>query len=109
MWRRFVRPALLGIALSASGVAAQESVYPTLTLSADDSETRRPSISRLQFQAYGRDFALSLQSNDRIKAGLAPATQARLGATRLYRGELDGYPGSWVRLTEHNGSISGVV
>jgi hypothetical protein len=66
-------------------------------------------MTHLRFHAYGRDFDLDLQSNDRLKAGLAPVTQARLGAIRLYRGELDTYPGSWVRLTEDHGDISGVI
>jgi hypothetical protein len=66
-------------------------------------------LSGIEFSALGRKFVLDLQSNDRIKAGLSPAEQGRLGGVRLYRGVLAGYQHSWARLAEHNGEISGVV
>jgi hypothetical protein len=69
-----------------------------------------PVTQRLSFVAYGRQFVLELESNARLLAAL-PATrrQALQARHQLYRGRLEGLPGSWVRLTRTGGKLSGVI
>jgi len=62
-----------------------------------------------EFDAYGRRFALSLQSNDRALNRLKAAHPQTLAGYRLWRGALDGQPGSWTRLTEHAGRFEGAI
>lgn len=64
--------------------------------------------AKAAFSAFGRKFRISLQGNDRIKAGLDAELMARVADVHLYRGRLDGVPESWVRLAERDGELSGV-
>ncbi|MFO1392706.1 MAG: M12 family metallo-peptidase [Steroidobacteraceae bacterium] len=70
-------------------------------------ESGRP--SRVRFEAFGRPFELDLQSNEQILRALPAATRARLPAHALYRGSLNGLPGSWVRLTRIDGRLYGAI
>jgi hypothetical protein len=62
---------------------------------------------RAEFDAYGRRFALALESNDRLvksmlrKAGRKPP--------RVLRGKVAGVAGSWVRLTRVGNGIEGAI
>jgi hypothetical protein len=67
------------------------------------------SAGHTEFDAYGRRFALNLQSNDRALARLKAAQPAALAGYRLWRGALDGQSGSWTRLTERAGRLEGVI
>jgi len=61
------------------------------------------------FVAFGRQFDVELEPDDRLLLGLDPERRARLRDVELYSGRLAGSPGSWVRLTRHGGSVSGVI
>jgi hypothetical protein len=103
---------LLIFVLGTPALFAQEPVvvHPVVTRDGDASPlTGRETLSQLSFQAFGRDFVVALQDNDRIKGELSPTVQAGLAGIRLYRGEVLGYLGSWVRLTAHDDVISGVI
>ncbi|MFO0335087.1 MAG: hypothetical protein ACK53C_08685, partial [Pseudomonadota bacterium] len=60
---------------------------------------------RVQFEGYGRRFELELERNSR----LAPALAALPDAPAVWRGELAGQPGSWVRLTVASGRAHGMI
>jgi len=62
-----------------------------------------------EFDAYGRRFALDLQSNDRALNRLKAAHPGTLAGYRLWRGTLEGQSGSWTRLTEHAGHLEGAI
>lgn len=64
-----------------------------------------PERIRTRFDAYGRRFELSLERNDRL---LGSAVRDA-GTPRVYRGELAGVSGSWVRLTVAGGRRYGMV
>lgn len=81
-----------GEAVEIAGLDARAAAY------AAGAETPRaagapPIVAR--FDAYGRRFELALESNAR----LVPSLAADATAPQLWRGTLDGLPGSWVRLT----------
>src|SRR6186713_365529 len=61
------------------------------------------------FEAFGRRFSLTLESNDRALAKLSDARKAELAPYHLLRGRVDGSPGSWVRLTEFEGRVEGAI
>jgi hypothetical protein len=64
----------------------------------------------LSFMAYGQQFTLHLQPNDRVIAQL-PAEQKDVLRTtvQLYRGTLAEVEGSWVRVAHIGGQWSGVI
>lgn len=61
------------------------------------------------FDAYGRQFALRLENNERLLAGLPVARKAQLASIRVLRGSLEGITGSWVRLTASQDSVTGAI
>ena len=63
----------------------------------------------LSFTAFGRQFEIALEINDRILATWSPQARASLQGTQLFRGSLVGVPGSWVRLTQTGNSLSGLI
>ncbi|NJN46330.1 MAG: hypothetical protein HC808_07460 [Candidatus Competibacteraceae bacterium] len=64
----------------------------------------------LSFQAFGRDFELVLESNERLMANLPQAQRERLrNAAQFYRGQVTDAPNSWVRLTQMGGRWSGTI
>jgi len=68
-----------------------------------------PSAPAWSFVAFGRQFDVELEPNERLLRGLAPEHRDRLGDVELYAGRLAGLPGSWVRLARHRGVVSGVI
>lgn len=68
-------------------------------------ETRNLSVT-----AFGKTFALELKANQRLIADLPSAQQQRLAKKiKLYRGQLVGVKGSWVRLTQNGTRFSGMI
>lgn len=65
----------------------------------------------LQFDAYGRRFALSLEPNDR----LSPLLRAKASAgdnqpdIELYRGQINGVDQSWARISITRGKLAGMI
>lgn len=101
---RVFAAALLALGLSAV-VSAADRPY----ISFAEKITVNAGTTQAQFDAYGRRFALNLQSNDRALARLRLKQGAALAGTRLWRGTLEGQPGSWVRLTERGGASEGAI
>jgi hypothetical protein len=100
---RILAAALLAVASMTVQAATQPRVQyaEKVTLSA--------SAGHAEFDAYGRRFALSLRSNDRAMARLRAAHPRSLAGYHLWRGDLEGQPGSWTRLTERAGRLEGVI
>ena len=75
------------------------------------SEDLRPAFTRaskgdaatLEFTAFGRDFRLQLSSNQRL------AQFAAGSSVQLYKGTLEGVPGSWARISVHDGLPRGMI
>ena len=67
------------------------------------------SPGKAQFDAYGRRFALTLESNDRVLKAIPAASKARIGDAQVLRGKVDGVPGSWVRLTRVGSGLQGAI
>jgi hypothetical protein len=66
-------------------------------------------LSGMRFEAFGREFDVSLQHNDRLLASLDSQRRARLGDLALYRGTLQGLAGSWVRVSILHGEVHGLI
>ncbi len=64
---------------------------------------------RASFQAYGRQFDLTLSDNGRVLQKLTAERKRELAGYRLLRGAVAGTPGSWVRLTETAAGIEGAI
>jgi hypothetical protein len=62
-----------------------------------------PADDQLVFDALGRRFELNLRINQRLQRGRT------LRNYDLLRGELEGVPGSWVRLTRQGERLSGML
>jgi hypothetical protein len=69
-------------------------------------KTSRP-VERLTFAAFGREYALSVETNDVVHA-LGAAKPAR-SSLALYRGVIEGLAGSWVRLATHGTDVHGML
>ena len=66
-------------------------------------------LTSMDFQAYGRQFDLTLESNEQLFAALPVAQREALRAFPIYRGRVAGAPGSWVRLTRVGDALEGMV
>lgn len=70
----------------------------------------RGPLERLSFEAFGLDFELRLESNDRLVADLDSDQRKAMGpGLRLYRGSVVGEEDSWLRLTQAGGRWSGMI
>ncbi len=75
------------------------------------SEDLRPTLKRasnsgaatLEFTAFGRGFRLQLSINERL------ARHAAGSSVQLYKGTLEGVPGSWVRISIHDSLPRGMI
>jgi len=84
---------------AAGGLVPQysEDLRPKLKLApTGDAET-------LEFAAFGRDFRLSLARNERL------ARVAAGSSVQLYKGNLQGVPGSWARISIQDGQPRGMI
>jgi uncharacterized protein YodC (DUF2158 family) len=62
------------------------------------------------FEAFGKQFQLSLDPNTRLIAKISSEKRERLKENlTFYRGRLEGYPSSWVRLTRVEQQWSGMI
>ena len=66
-------------------------------------------VGQTHFDAYGRRFSLELESNERLLAKLPAQNKAALTRYHLLRGRITGQDDSWVRLTEFNAHVEGVM
>jgi hypothetical protein len=84
---------------AASGLVPQhtEDLRPTLT------RASKAGAATLEFTAYGRGFRLQLSNNQRL------AKLAAGSSVQLYKGALEGVPGSWARITVHDGLPRGMI
>ena len=87
-------PALSG---AAGGLVPQhsEDLRPALT--------RKGTAATLEFTAFGRGFRLQLSTNQRL------ANVAAGSSVQLYKGTLEGAPGSWARISIHDGLPRGMI
>ena len=88
---------------------------PDLMPSAPDSARTpaptAPQESRqLSLTAFGKTFALELETNEQLIADLPTAQRQRLAQKiKLFRGQLTGIKGSWVRLSQGGSRYSGMI
>ena len=89
-------PALSG---AAGGLVPQhsEDLRPAFT------RASKGDAAKLEFTAFGRDFRLQLSSNLRL------AQLAAGSSIQLYKGTLEGVPGSWARISVHDGLPRGMI
>ncbi len=75
-----------------------------------DRSAKASGPEHLGFQAFGRQFRLTLQDNLALVASSA-RKDGRDGGTpyRLLKGRLDGQAGSWARLTQIGNQLQGVI
>ncbi|HEY7379249.1 MAG TPA: M12 family metallo-peptidase [Steroidobacteraceae bacterium] len=66
-------------------------------------------LTSMSFQAYGRQFELALEANDRLFAQLPAEQRDVLRALQVYRGQVAGARGSWVRLTRVGDTVEGAL
>jgi molybdate transport system substrate-binding protein len=67
-----------------------------------------PSDSRLALRAFGREFHALLEHNDRLVHALDANAREMARQVELYRGELTGLPGSWVRVSRYRNELTGL-
>lgn len=65
-----------------------------------------PKLRELRFDAFGRSFQFSLDTNSALTDQLR--SKATSSSLRLYRGRLDNIAGSWARLAVKDGSLQGM-
>ncbi len=89
-------PALSG---AAGGLVPQhtEDLRPALT------RASKGGAATLEFTAFGRNFRLQLSNNQRLAHLTAGSS------VQLYKGTLEGVPGSWARISIHDGLPRGMI
>ena len=89
-------PALSG---AAGGLVPQhtEDLRPALT------RASKGGAATLELTAFGRSFRLQLSNNQRL------AQFAAGSSVELYKGTLEGVPGSWARISVHDGLPRGMI
>ena len=63
----------------------------------------------VSFQAYGRQFTLELEPNERLLNRLPAVQRAALQRFPVYRGRIEGLADSWVRLTRVGSGLHGMI
>lgn len=68
-------------------------------------------MRHVTFDAYGRRFELTLESNQRVAAPAGARMKPGAGPAelRLYRGAIDGVAGSWARLASRGKDLHGML
>lgn len=73
-------------------------------------KTSSGGVTGASFNAYGRRFDLTLEKNSRLATAVAAVSPESTGAAQnLYRGSIDGVPGSWVRLSAKGQTVRGMI
>ena len=113
MWKATSRTSLGSLTRCAALLLAA-TAWPALSGAAgglvpQHSEDLRPALTRkgaaatLEFTAFGRDFRLQLSTNQRL------AQFAAGSSVQLYKGTLEGVPGSWARISVLDGLPRGMI
>jgi len=89
--------------LATTGAASAQQIQFVEPIALDRSGTSA------QFDAYGRRFSLTLADNERVLQKLPAQRKLQLQSYRLLRGEIEGQPGSWVRLMESPAGTEGAI
>lgn len=77
---------------------------------ANDSGNRKPEdakIVSMRFDAFGRQFDLALAENRALTSVVE--NQAILDSIEVYRGEIEGEDGTWIRITIENDTPKGLL
>ena len=105
--------ALLGLAMGADAhefrILHAEPLTTEQPLAGVDARAHANALTSMNFQAYGRQFDLTLESNERLFAALPASQREALRAYPIYRGRVAGMPGSWVRLTRVGDALEGMI
>ena len=95
--------------LLALGAAAPAMAQQKMTIQFAEPVQISSTAADLQFDAYGRRFALETVSNERLLAKLPVQRRSALAKYRILRGKVAGQPGSWLRLTQIDGYFEGLI
>ena len=105
--------ALLGLAMGADAhefrILHAEPLTTEQPLASVDARAHANALTSMNFQAYGRQFDLTLESNERLFAALPASQREALHAYPVYRGRVAGMRGSWVRLTRVGDALEGMI
>ena len=114
MWKATLRTSL-GALTRCAALLLAAAAWPAWSAAAgglvpQHTEDLRPALTRkgaatatLEFTAFGRDFRLQLSSNQRL------AQFAAGSSVQLYKGTLEGVPGTWARISVHDGLPRGMI
>jgi len=105
---------LLGSLTRCAALLLAVTAWPALSVAAgglvpQHTEDLRPAFARkgsaatLEFTAFDRVFRLQLSSNQRL------AQVAAGSSVQLYKGTIEGVPGSWARISIHDGLPRGMI
>jgi hypothetical protein len=100
--------AIASSALAAEPGESQILYFEPLRLNASPATQQKSTQAReLQFDAYGRRFVVSLQTNEK----LSPLLQSKgsVAPIQLYKGQINGIAGSWARIAMANGQPRGML
>ncbi len=86
----------------ASSVAAVGGLVPQHSEDLRPALTRKGDAATLEFTAFGRGFRLQLASNERL-------AQLTSSSVQLYKVTIEGVPGSWARISVHDGLPRGMI
>ena len=101
--------AMASAAFAAEADDSQILYFEPLRLSTPSGSTQQKSTQarELQFDAYGRRFVVSLQANEKLSPLLQSKTS--VASVELYKGQINGVAGSWVRLAMIDGQLQGML
>ena len=88
----------------ATGAAAQE-----MRIQFAEKVAIAAAPGHVEFDAYGRRFAVDLQSNDRLLKTLVARNKLSIDSSRLLRGTVQNAPGSWVRIAKVGDGLEGAI
>jgi hypothetical protein len=90
------------------GLAAASAVAaPAMSIKFAEPVALPAVAGKAEFDAYGRRFPLTLESNDRLVKSMPRKAGQR--APRVLRGKITGVTGSWVRLTRVGNGLEGAI
>lgn len=107
MIRISVASAMIAFTALAMPAYAQRSLPDILYF--ESFELPELTTGNVQLSVFGRRFNVSLKRNDALLSRL-PRSQRRAAAgIELWKGELEGLPDSWVRITRRGSFVSGAI
>lgn len=96
-----------GVSITYSEPLQQLSMRYPASLSTDAAKPGESNLRSIQFDAFGKRFDIDVQPNHALLS--AAKRQSLAAQVEVYRGEISGYPDSWVRLVVSAGVPRGML